>query len=182
MAAEAARVLDLEFEGGYYNGSAAPAGDVYPDAAPRPSETPGVEERKRQREKARAEAVAQTAPMVSPFALFGSVVVTVLMILVVLAQINYNETAAETVRLNAQLIGLAEQHRALTITYESVVSMKEVEQYARDVLGMSKPENFQMAVVQNTVGDRAEVLSAGEANSLRNFASFISSLLEYFRN
>ena len=122
MGAEAARVLDY-----------------FPEAAPIPSEAPGVEERMRQREKARAEVAAQTKPMVSPFALFGSVLVTVLMIFVVLAQINYNEAAAETVRLNAQLTELTERHRALTITFESVISMKEVEQYARDVLGMSKP-------------------------------------------
>ena len=177
--AEAARVLDFE---GYYNyGSAAPVRESFPDSAPGPFETPGLQERIRQRELARAEAAGQDLPMVSLFAVFGFVIVGILMIFVVLAQISYNEAAADTLRLNTQLLELAEQQRALTIAFESVICMKEVEQYARDVLGMSRPENYQTAVVLNTVSDRAEVLSVGEVGSLRGFGSFISSLLEHFK-
>ena len=180
MAAEAARVLD--FESRYNYGSAAPAREVFPDAAPRPSEVPDSNDRIRRRERAEEEAAAaQKAPRLSLFAMVGSVFVAVLMIFVLLAQINYNEVAAETVRLNAQLSALSEQHRKLEVTFESVVSMKEIEQYARDVLGMSRPENYQMAVIQNAEGDRAEVLSVSKGGSLRDLGAFISSLLEYFR-
>ena len=178
MAAQAARVL--EFEGYYNHGSAAPAREAHPDTSPGPLSAPGVQERIRQRERVRAEAAGRNMPGISLFALFGSVLVGVLMILVVLAQISYNETSAETVRLNSQLTALNEQKRTLTIAFENVVCMNEVEQYARDILGMSRPGNYQSAVIQSRVSDRAEVLNAGETATLRNFGSFISSLLQYF--
>jgi hypothetical protein len=59
--------------------------------------------------------------------------------------------------------------------------MKEVEQYARDVLGMSKPDNYQMAVIQSAERDRAEVLAVADRGALREFGSFISSLLDVVR-
>ena len=177
--AEAARVLD--YEGRYNFGTAAPAGEAFPETAPEPHEIPGAQERIRQRERARAEAAALKTPMFSPFAAVGFVFVAILMVLVVLAQISYHEAATETARLNTQLTELNERQRALLIEFESVISMKEVEQYARDVLGMSRPENYQMSLINNTTGDRAEVLGAGKTDTLRGFGSFISSLLEYFK-
>jgi len=181
MGAEAARVLDFE---GYYNyGSAAPARELFPEAAPKPLETPDVQERTRQRERAKAEDLAALkAPGVSLFAIVGSLFVAALMVFVVLAQISYIEAASETVRLNAQLSALAEQQKRLEIAFESVVCMKEIEQYARDVLGMSRPESYQMALIPNKASDRAEVLSTGETGTLRDFGSFMSSLLDYFRS
>jgi hypothetical protein len=59
--------------------------------------------------------------------------------------------------------------------------MKEVEQYARDVLGMSRPDAHQIIVVNSLPGDRAEVIGVDERGSLREFGSFISSLIDYFR-
>ena len=180
MAAEAARALD--YEGQYSYGSAVPAREAFSNAAPGSLEFPDANERIRRREHARAEAAAALeAPSLSLFALFGFMFVIALMVFVLLAQINYSESAAETARLSAQLSELMEQHRRLEITFESVVSMKEIEQYARDVLGMSRPESYQIAVIQNAQGDRAEVLSVGGAGSLQELGAFISSLFEYFR-
>jgi len=180
MAAEAARVLD--FDDRYYYGSAAPVREEYPEPAPSPREIPNVEERIRQRERAREAAAAANMPGVSLFAIFGSVFVAVLMIFVVLAQISYNEAVGDTARLSAQFLELTEQQRRLEITFESVLDMKEIERYARDVLGMSKPESYQLAVVHSTASDKAEILQAAESDALRGFGSFISSLLEYFKN
>ena len=103
------------------------------------------------------------------------------MVFVVLAQISYNEAASETTKLNSQLSMLADQQRTLAIAFESVICMNEVEQYARDILGMSRPENYQMAVLPSAISDRAEVLSAVDAVSLRGLGSFLSSLMAYFR-
>ena len=178
--AEAARVLDLDNEK-YVYGSAAPAREAYPEAPPRPIETPYGQELIRQRERDRAAAALENLPGVSLFAMLGSLFVAALMVFVVLAQISYNETATETVRLNAQLLQLTEQQRRLEITFESVINMKEVEQYARDVLGMSKPEPNQTTVLPGAPTDRAEVLAVEQRDTLRDFGSFISSLLDYFR-
>jgi cell division protein FtsL len=176
--AEAARVL--EFPDDYIHGSAAPAGTRYAEPAPRPVETTMQDEWIRQRERARAAAAVKNAPAVSLFAVFGTVFAGFLMVFVVLAQITYNEIAAEAVRLNSQFAALSEQQRRLEITFESVIDMKEVERYARDVLGMSRPDADQVAIVYSVPRDRVEILR-GEGDSLREFGSFISSLLEYLR-
>ena len=178
--AEAARVL--EFPDDYIHGSAAPAGAGYTEPLARPVDTPMLDERIRQRERARAEAAMQNAPSISLFAIFGSIFAGVLMMFVVLAQISYNEIASETVRLNSQLSALTEQQKRLEITFESVIDMKEVELYARDVLGMSRPDSDQIAVIHSAPSDRIEILSSGgEENSLRDFGSFISSLMGYLK-
>jgi len=180
MAAEAARVLD--FEGRYNYGSAAPARELFPDLQPQPFEEQYSQERRRQRERARAADDANNLPRLSLIAKVGYVAVAAIMILSLLAQISYNEAAAESARLSSQLSSLQERQRVLMIEFESVMDMKEVERYARDVLGMSRPESSQFAVIASTAGDRAEVLGSAEKGTLRDFGSFISSLLDYFRN
>ena len=177
--AEAAR--ELEFPEDYIHGSAAPAGAGYVTQGARPAQSPMAEEWIRQRERAREAAAAQYVPRVSLFAVFGSVFAAALMVFVVLAQISYNEIASETVKLNAQFAVLTEQQRRLEITFESVVDMKEIEQYARDVLGMSNPIGYQSAVIPGATQDRAEVLAIADRSTLRDFGSFISSLLDVFR-
>ena len=179
MAAEAARALD--FEGRYNYGTAAPAREPFPGYAPQPLDEPFLDERRRQRERQKAAEVARSLPHLSLFAMVGSVAVAFIMVFVILAQISYNEAATETVRLGSQLRALEEQQRVLMIEFESVMDMKEVERYARDVLGMSKSESGQFAVIASTAGDRAEVLSGAETGTLRGFGTFLSSLLDYFR-
>jgi len=149
--------------------------DAYPHTYPHTGDTARPGERVREKEYAIA------APGVSLFAVFGSLFVASLMVFVVLAQISYKETASETIRLTAQLTGLVEQQRILEISFESVIDMKEVERYARDVLGMSKPDYDQIAVIISAQRDRAEVIRSEEVGILRGFGSFISSLFEYFR-
>ena len=179
MAAEAARALDFDYT--YNYGAAAPAIETFPESAPAPQEIPSVDERIRQRQRAKEAAAFRSLPGVSFLSIAGTLFAAVLAVFVILAQINYNEAVAETARLNTQLAELSEQQRRLEITFESVLDMKEIERYARDVLGMSKPESYQLAVVHSATGDRAEVLSGSEGNDLRGFGSFLSSLLEYFK-
>ncbi|MCL2366581.1 MAG: cell division protein FtsL [Oscillospiraceae bacterium] len=178
--AEAARVLDYEK---YNYGSAAPAREHVPGTTPGVVEAPQSEAQVRQSARARV-AVAmqpQAQPGVSLFAILGTVVVAVLMFLVILAQISYAQIAAENARLGAQLSALNEQHRRLEITFESVMDMNEVERYARDVLGMSRPSAGQTVIISGVGMDRAEVLAPPQQGALREFGSFISSLLEILR-
>ena len=179
MGAEAARVLD--YAGGGYYGTAAPAQAPYVRPVAAPVEMPLPYEQARPRYRAKAAAM-QSAPSVSLFAVFGAVFAGVLMIFVVLAQISYSELANETVRMSAQLNELTEQERRLEIQFENSIDMKRVEQYARNVLGMSRPDAEQVAVIRSMPIDSAEIVdSGGDGNSLDGFASFISSLLEYFK-
>jgi len=181
MASEAARVLD--YTGSAYYGSAAPARAPYPYVEPevKPADIPVTREQPRTRQRAR-EAAVRRAPSVSLFAGFGTVFAGILMIFVVLAQINYNEITAEMVRLNTHLEGLMEQERRLEIEFESAIDMKKIEQYARDSLGMSKPDADQIAVIRGMPMDSAEIIdNSDEQGTLSSLGSFISSLLEYFR-
>ena len=179
MAAEAARVL--EYPDDYYS-SAVPVRETFDEPLEKFAESPTAQELLRQRQKAREAVAVNTARGVSMFAILGALVVGLLMIFAVLAQVNYNEVANETVRLKAQLSSLEEQKRRLEITFEGVIDMKEVERYARDVLGMSKPESEQVAIIQTVQRDTAEIVGSRSGDgTLRGFGSFISSLAEYFK-
>ena len=178
MAAEAARTLD--YSASAYYGSAAPAEAPYARPAAEPVEIPVPHEQTRTGE--RAKEAAKSAPAVSLFAIFGAVLACALMIFVVLAQINYNEIAGETVGLNTQLNRLTEQERRLEIEFENVIDMKEVERYARDTLGMSKPSTDQVAVIGTVSFDSAEIIDSGnEEVTSGGFGSFIQSLLKYLK-
>ena len=178
MGAEPARVLD--YSGSGYYGSAAPAEIPFSGPMALPTDMPVYQEENRTWERARETAV-QSTPVVSLFALFGALLAGVLMIFVVLAQISYAELAGEKVRLNAQLAELSEQQRRLEIEFESAIDMKEIERYARDSLGMSKPETDQIAIIRSMAVDSAEIINSdGAEGALNGLGSFISSLLEYF--
>ena len=177
--AEAARVL--EFPEDAFYGTAAPAGGAYARPSAEVLDFPAPREESLPRVK--PETSMDKAHGISLFVLFGSVIVAVLMVLVILAYVNYNEVTNEIVSLNAQLEKLTEQKSKLEIAYESVIDMKEVERYARDVLGMSKPDANQVSIVQTVTQDKAEIIDNGnEGNALKGFGMFISSLFDYFRN
>jgi cell division protein FtsL len=156
---------------------------VNPAPAYEPGAAPVRAPKTRKRAQTRQERLRaqRRAPSVSLFSMVGSVATAVLMIFVILAQISYNEVTTETVRLNNRLRELNEEERRLRITFESVVDMKAVEQYARDVLGMSKPEADQISVVKSSPKDRAEIVESNEEGQLKGIGRFLSSLLDYFR-
>jgi len=147
-----------------------------------PKEKPSAAKpRVRKLEKIKAAANKKTAPGISVFAVLGTLFVAVLMVFVVLAQINFNETAGETARLNAHLSELTEKHRALELMFESAIDIKEVERFARDELGMSRPDTGQILVINTTPRDNAMVVGGNEVRGVQGFGLFLRSLTEYFR-
>jgi ATPase subunit of ABC transporter with duplicated ATPase domains len=118
---------------------------------------------------------------VSVFAILGTLFVSVLMVFVVLAQINFNETAAESVRLNVLIGELTERQRELELSFENAVDIREVERFARDELGMSRPDARQMTVIEAAPRDIALVLDNKEDRGLEGFGAFLRSLTDYFR-
>jgi len=179
----------------YTHGSAAPTIQAMVEAETRRIYTPEkeattVKERLRKLEKERSKARAKaakiskaekTSPSISVFAILGTLFVAVLMVFVVLAQINFNETAAEAVRLNMHRAELEERYRVLELAFESAVDIKEVERFARDELGMSRPDSEVIIIISSTPRDSAMVINSGESKGIQGFASFIKSLTEYFR-
>jgi cell division protein FtsL len=191
----AAAARAIKSPGGYNYGTAAPAykpvfRPVYePDAqpAPEPSFEPEAapvhvpKPRKRTLTRHQRLKAQRRGTGVSLFSMIGSVAIVVLMIFVILAQISYNEVTTETIKLNSRLRELTEEERRLRITFESVIDMKAVEMYARDVLGMAKPESDQIAVIKSNPKDRAEIVDTNEEGELKGFGRFLSSLFEYLR-
>ncbi|MCL2425682.1 MAG: cell division protein FtsL [Oscillospiraceae bacterium] len=146
-----------------------------------PKRVTTARERPRRIEKPKVATAEKVAPKISVFAIFGTVFVSALMILVVLAQINFNETAAETVRLNAHIAQLEQQHRALELSLERAVDLRTIEHYARDVLGMSRPDVVNSVAITSAPRDTAIVIQVKEESGLDRFGYFIMSLLDYFR-
>jgi cell division protein FtsL len=135
----------------------------------------------RQTAKVKTESAGKSAPAVSIFAILGTLFVSVLMVFVVLAQINFNETAAESARLNILMDELAERQRLLELSFESAVDIREVERFARDELGMSRPDARQTMVIEAAPRDIALALDSREDRGLEGFSAFLRSLTDYFR-
>jgi len=131
--------------------------------------------------KANAFCEKKRVPGISIFAIIGTLIISVLMVFVVLAQVNYNESASEAVRLSTHLRELTDMHRTLELAFESSIDLKEVERIARDELGMSRPDAAQIISTQTTPRDIAVVINDEDNKGMQGFAEFLKSLTNYFR-
>ena len=131
--------------------------------------------------EAKAFSGIKKVPGISVFAVIGTLIISVLMVFVVLAQVSYNEAANEAVRLSSQLRDLTDKHRTLELAFESSIDLKEVERIARDELGMSRPDAAQIITITASPRDIAMVVTHEEDRSIQGFAEFIRSLTNYFR-
>jgi cell division protein FtsL len=119
---------------------------------------------------------------ISLFAVTGFVVVAALMVFVVLAHVKFNEISAGTVELQERLDKLTEEERKLKIEYEDIFDVNEVEEYATNVLGMTKPSQDQIAAVSAEAQDKAVIVDDGDDGAGKeNMASFLASLVAYFK-
>lgn len=126
---------------------------------------------------------AQKSYGMSLFAVTGFVVVAVMMVFVLLAHVKYNEVTNETVQLQSKLAALTEQERKLQIAYEDAFDVNNVEQYATNVLGMSKPDESQVRTVMSTAFDKAIVVNPenDDTNVSESMVTFLASLVAYFK-
>jgi hypothetical protein len=83
--------------------------------------------------------------------------------------------------LNILIGELTERQKLLELSFESAVDIREVERFARDELGMSRPDARQTMVIEATPRDIALVLDNKEERSLQGFGVFLRSLTDYFR-
>jgi len=131
--------------------------------------------------EAKAFREVKRVPGISVFAVIGTLIISVLMVFVVLAQVNYNEAASEAVRLSTQLRELSEKHRTLELAFETSIDIKEIERIARDELGMSRPDAAQIIIVNAVPRDTAMVITEESDDSTQGFIDFLKSLTNYFR-
>jgi cell division protein FtsL len=154
-----------------------------PDGEPDRRRETGKEPKPLSRPAAKTAARAQKSYGVSLFAVTGFIVVAVMMVFVLLAHVRYNEITSETIRLQARLDELTELERKLMIEYEKAFDIIDVEQYATNVLGMSKPDESQISVVKTTADDKAVVVSREKHETQRpeSIVTFLASLVSYFK-
>jgi cell division protein FtsL len=159
------------------------------EAACEPERIPEIKPARQPAVKAEPKPVPKTAHRaqksygVSLFAVTGFVVVAVMMVFVLLAHIRYNEITSDTVQLQSRLDELADQERKLMIDYEKAFDVNAVEQYATNVLGMSKLDESQVSIVQTTAYDEAVVVNPEkeETHASENMVTFLASLVSYFK-
>jgi cell division protein FtsL len=157
-------------------------------AAVRPAYAPEVKPARRP-EESRAKKPArkavrrrQKAYGLSLFAVCGFALVAVMMVFVLLSHIKYNEITSEVAQLQTRLAALNEEERKLKIAYEDAFDVNEVETYATNVLGMTKPLDSQLATVATAASDKAVVLAtSAQENSRTSIGTFLMSLVSYFK-
>lgn len=160
-----------------YNGSAA-------YAIPEPRWQEQEEQQPERIKKPRPMQAVQTAYGISVFSVVGFVVVAVMAVLVLMAYIGYTDAAAETMEYKNRIETLSEEERRLTIAYEQAFNISEVDDYARNVLGMDKPSRDQVGTAGTGSYDRAVIYdqsSTNDSTAIKGLFAFLASLTEYFR-
>ena len=162
-----------------YGYGAAAAPEYAPDIPRRrEEEQPEAIPTARPRENARAVAQGYS---ISLFSIFGTALVLVMLMFVVLAHISFDTTLDQNLQLEKRLAALSMQETKLQIEFERAFDLNEIERYAIEELGMVKPAANQVSIIESAPLDRAVVLSPEKEEGIRGFGSFLSSLLEYFK-
>ena len=67
--------------------------------------------------------------------------------------------------------------------YQDAFDVNNVEQYATNVLGMTKPDESQISTVKSTANDKAVVVNSenDDKNNTESMVTFLASLVAYFK-
>ena len=157
-------------------------GTAIPKEYPREIEEPVVEEKARTQVKTRVRAVERQR--VSAFGVVGSVVLTLLVVLLLMAYVQLNEISAQTVEIQNTIAELENENTKLTSEFEMTFNMSSVKDYAINVLGMTEPTAEQITVLNMGTTDRAEIINvtnAGNSSASESVGTFLTTVLEYFK-
>ena len=134
------------------------------------------------RPAAREEAAERNRQGVSVVSLLGAAVAVVLLTMVLLAQIRLTDISDTAAKLESQISTLETERDKLTVEYESVFNLKDVEETAINVLGMQEPDNEQIFYLTGVASaDRAVVITKDDADMFSlGLADILSSIKAYF--
>ena len=157
------------------NGSA--AYDIYGPNTARPLEQP----------EHLPDAPAHAAPArkvklklkVSPFAMIGTALCVLMMILVVFSYVSLFEARNEAAQLENTRRALAEENARLRAEYEGAIDLGVIEERAL-ALGMHQPVSDQVRYVQVGEGDTTQVYSAPENRNV--FEQVFDAFRDVFRD
>ncbi len=133
--------------------------------------------------RTRAKTAERTKQGFSPLALMGAVFVVILLVMTLLAQIQLMNISQRSVEMENQIAALEAERDKLTVEYESIFNLKDVEEYAVGVLGMQEPRDDQIYFLSDvSSADKAVVLS-GKGTDIVSLGveDLLSSLKAYFQ-
>lgn len=132
--------------------------EVYDSPAAYPEENEKDWMKEKVREK--AQAAVRSKQGFSPLAVLGVACVVVLFVMALLAQIQLVNMSQRATDMESQIAALEMERDKLTVEYESVFNLKDVEEYAVGVLGMQEPRDDQIYYLTNvSSADKAVVIS-----------------------
>ena len=157
-----------EYRNHGYDGSAAPE-----IAHPGLPEEQRIPERKRR---------VKVKTAVAPFAVFGTMLVACMLILVIFGYVQLYEATLQVSTLSTELSELQEDQAILESLYEGSIDLDYVQERAGE-LGLSSPTNEQTVYVNLSGSDRAEIYQTEHVSLLERIIQAIrssaSGLVEY---
>lgn len=105
-----------------------------------------------------------------------SILSAVILVASLLVQVKLTEATDENVSLRKKLSELCDENTRLKIEYESSVSLPELEEYAKTVLGMQNPQSETTVKSEVPVRDKAEIL---RPTAKTDAEKLVSSIMEY---
>jgi cell division protein FtsB len=147
--------------------------EAEPAAQPRPEEERRVRVSTRNKPK-----VSQPLPL---FAIFGTIIVAFSMFLLLRSRVTLTALSNEAALLEQKIAALEEEKTKLEIKYESAFNLEQVEAYAMAELGMVKAGNEQIAYINNTLDDKAVILSENGASLTSRIKAFVMNIIAYLK-
>ncbi len=138
--------------------------------------------REEPRRQASAAAVERNRQGISVVSLLGAICAVVLITLMLLAQIRLADISNTTAGLEKQISELESQRTKLTVEYETIFNLKDVEEQAMDILGMQEPEESQIVYLSGVASADKAVVVTQEQTDLFSLGvkDIISSIKAYF--
>ncbi len=132
--------------------------------------------------EASAAAVERNRQGVSVVSLLGAACAVVLITMMLLAQIRLTDISHTAAALEQQISQLEADRAKLTVEYETIFNLKDVEEQAIDVLGMQEPDDSQIVYLSGVASADKAVVVTKEQTDLFSLGvkDILSSVKAYF--
>ena len=151
-----------------------PQEEIYetPVKQPEPRETIFVNDDLREK----VQSVVRSRQGFSPLAVIGVLCVVLVLVMVLLAQVQLVTISRSAAQLESQIAELEAERDKLTVEYETIFNLKDVEEYAVGVLGMQEPREDQIYYLSSvSSADKAVVITNNDVTGM--FSSGLDDLL-----
>ncbi len=158
---------------------------IYEEPLERPKRRRKAQSREWIKEDVREEAREQAAVNgqgISILSVMGAIAAVVLLTMVLLAQIRLTDISDTAAGLERQISALETERDKLTVEYETIFNLKDVEEQAVNLLGMQEPDNEQIFYLTGVASaDRAVVITKNDADMFSlGLSDILSSIKAYF--